>query len=274
MRKDLGEEIVEVAGDGLLLRAGLLEQGVDRAWLGRRAEQALAVEQEPEAPEGLRVGEVRKVERMRVDLAATLAVEADGGEVGEDHPAAVVEFGQIAEGLLDGGEIAVAALLGIQIRAGGLEFDDDAGDVLFGAEEAETGVRGAGASGLGGGGFGFEMIGVEVPDGGSEAEQTGEDIGQELPLKGFLVQAQERGIGRRAGPLVREGGELGRQVRGEADQATRQKVGAEQGFEKVWHRFAGLGSAVSRMIVSTPPGVGASLAAPWGELPGSKSVPI
>jgi hypothetical protein len=32
------------------------------------------------------------------------------------------------------------------------------------------------------------MIGFEVPDCGSKAEQAREDIGQELPLKGLLVQ--------------------------------------------------------------------------------------
>ena len=45
---NVGEERVEVAGDGLFLCAGFFEQRVDRAGLGRRAEQSLAAEQEEE----------------------------------------------------------------------------------------------------------------------------------------------------------------------------------------------------------------------------------
>ena len=89
---NLGEEGVKIAGNGLLLCAGFIEQRVDWAGLGGRAEQSLAVEQEQEEPEGLRVCEIGQVERVRINLAAAFAVEAEGGEVGEDHPAAVVEF--------------------------------------------------------------------------------------------------------------------------------------------------------------------------------------
>ena len=125
---------------------------------------------------------------MRVDLAAAFAIEADGDEIGEYHPAAVIELGQVAKGLLDGGQIAVAALLGIQVRTGSLEFDDDTRDVLCGAKETEAGIRGTGTLDFGRSGFGFEMVGFEVPDCGRKAEQTRKDVGEELPLKRLLVQ--------------------------------------------------------------------------------------
>lgn len=191
---------------------------------------------------------------MRVDLAPALAVEADGGEVGQDHPAAVVELGQIAKGLLDGGKVAVPALLGIQIRTGSLEFNDDTGDVLLGAKESEASIRGAGALDLGRGGFGFEIVSVEVPDSGSKTEQAREDVGQELPLEGLLVQVQKRGICRCSGPLIRDGSKFRGQDWSEAGQAASQEIGAEQGFEKVWHRVAVLRSVVSQLFVGGPRG--------------------
>ncbi len=42
---------------------------------------------------------------------------------------------------------------------------------------------------------GLQMVGVEMPDGRSIAEEPREDVGQELALKGFLVQLQISRLG-------------------------------------------------------------------------------
>ena len=137
------EEAVERLGDAFLFQVGLTGQALDRTLPGGIGpEQGVPGEQEQELAEPLRVGQLGQQETLAIALAPVGAVETQLDEVADQHPAAAIHLGGIAEGLFDRGEPAVArALPGVQVGARPLEFQYRPGQVDGRPIPAQAGVR-------------------------------------------------------------------------------------------------------------------------------------
>ena len=154
-------------------------------------------------------------------------VQADRREVGYDRPSAAVELGYVAERLLHRRQPAVGCLLGVQVGGGGLQLDDGPRDIAIGPEVAESAVRGFAASGLRRGGFSFEIVVAQVPDGLRIAEQDTEHLPKERALQWFLVLLGEIGVGGRGRPVVNDLALLVGQLQREASHPAGQKMSVE-----------------------------------------------
>ena len=195
---------VERLGDALFLDMGVFGQLVDRPVRVRRlAQQGLAPQQEQELPQPRLVRQVRHPERLAIALAPVGAVQPQVGVIADDHPAAAVGLHRVAEGLLDGRELAVMpALLAVQIGAGAFQFQHRAGLRLrTRPEPAQPRVRRLVALHLLRGGFRLhEPAGVRAHH-LLEAQQPVEEFAEELRLQGAFLVFQQRAGRRAARPI-------------------------------------------------------------------------
>lgn len=210
-------------------------QALDRAVrVGLRAEQRLPGQQEQKGAQALRVAELRQIEALTVPLAAVGAVQPQLDEVADQDPPAAVDLRCIAEGLLHRGEPAVARPLpGIQVDTGCLELQHGPGAVDAGTEPAQPRVRRpVTLDGLGAG-LGLHVVDAAGADNLAIAEQSVEDLAQELPLERLLLLAQERAVGDTRGPAGGNAPLLLIQGRWDVAQCLGEQAAVEQRLEIV-----------------------------------------
>jgi hypothetical protein len=186
-------EDVERLADPLLLDVRARRQPLDGALdLGGGPEQTLARQQEQEGAEHLGIGQVGEREALAIALAAVGAVQAQLDEVGDQHPAAAVHLGGIAEGLLHGRQTPVAgSLLGVEIGARRLELQHAARAIQFGAVPTQAGIRRPVALHRLRAGLGLHVVHPVAAHDLAVAQQPVEDLAQELALEGLLLLAEQ-----------------------------------------------------------------------------------
>ncbi|MDT8390817.1 MAG: hypothetical protein RRC34_09960 [Lentisphaeria bacterium] len=172
---------------------------------------------------------------MHVALAAFLAVQADDHEIRDNHPAAVVEFTQIAEGLIHGGDVAVAALFGIQIGAGGFQFDHGTGEIRVRTIISETGIRGSATACFPGGRFHFDGMGIQIAGRQFVSQQPGKKIDEKLSLGGTFGFLQKKRIPAGLGPPLDNRPFMRSHRQFKPRTARSQKVGIEKIFSGYCH---------------------------------------
>ena len=246
-------EDIEGLGDELLFAVGLAGQALDRALAGGIGpEQGGPGKQEKKVTQAIRVGQVSEEEAMAVTLAAVGAVEAQLAEITDQDPTAAVHLAGIAKGLFHRGEPAIArALAGIQVGAGGLEFQHRPRQVEGGAIPAQAGVRRPVALHHLGTGLGLLMVDLVRADDQAIAQHAVHDLAEELTLERLFLLAQKRAAGGAGGPVRDDAPPFVIQIqpRGGFAPGLGQQAGVEQRFG-----HGGLLALVLMVRVVTPVG--------------------